>query len=52
MVLQADRTTQSALSFNCAISLAVSRPSSTGGCLLRDGQRKRRFGQVLDVWSC
>src|SRR5216684_4858365 len=33
MVLQADSTTQSALSFNCATSLAASRPSSNSeGC--------------------
>jgi hypothetical protein len=47
MVLQADSTTQSALSFNCVTSLAVSSPSSSSdGCL---GMGQRRFGKALHI---
>ena len=48
-VLQADSTTQSASSFNCATSDAVSSPSSTSlGCAGRR-QRQRGLAQALDV---
>jgi hypothetical protein len=47
-VLQADSTTQSALSLSCATSLAVNSPSSrslgSGQC-----QRKRRLAKSLNV---
>ena len=46
-LLHADSTTQSASSFNCAMSLAVRRPLSSGP--VRDRQGQRRLGQAADI---
>jgi hypothetical protein len=48
IVLQADSTTQSALSFSCATSLAVSS-RRRGGWLGRHRKRERRLGHALDA---
>ena len=49
MVLQADSTTKSALSFNCADFAGGEQPVIEFGRLSRNAQRQRRFGKALHI---